>query len=210
MPNPYSFTTTNNAEVGKYVYQLTQITGIASSETATISGGGQYQGFAVSSSSTRLSAASFTTANKTIFNNWYYHIRNRAVFASEEKITSTTVGSESATWTINGADPANEFPAIGTPTYGIQVFSGADRILSPSYRYVNIIATGNYSIVNGVAVTIASNVPNAADDTKVLISLNRGAGSGTAIYTIANNNITVNTTTGTGNANGFYQVLRIG
>jgi hypothetical protein len=96
--NNFAFASPGTVSGGTTYYQNDQITGIVGSLTVSHSGDGD---FAVSSSATVPSAASFSTASKSISNNEYVHVRSTAGIAEGNTETTTiSINGQSANFVV--------------------------------------------------------------------------------------------------------------
>jgi hypothetical protein len=115
-PNAFSFTDVTNAARNTYFYAFVQISGIDAAATASGSSGGTY-GFAVSSSTTQPSESSFTTANKSITNGQYLHVRVLSSSSFSTAVGATiTVGGVSDTFTVTTAADTTPTFTLTAPT----------------------------------------------------------------------------------------------
>jgi len=168
-PTSFSFSDITGVDPGTYQTSSVQITGIKTPVTVSISGAGSYGTFAVTNSATppSLNSALYTALDKDIMNSMYVHAKNAAIFEGEVKSTTITVGTVSDTWTIT-ANASTDITATTSATYGIQLSNGSgDIVLDTGNRSFNIIASGTFSFYGSNTVTVATNVANASDTTKV-------------------------------------------
>lgn len=153
-PNAFSFTDVTNAARNTYFYAFVQISGIDAAATASGSSGGTY-GFAVSSSTTQPSESSFTTANKSITNGQYLHVRVLSSSSFSTAVGATvTVGGVSDTFTVTTAADTTPTFTLTAPTSINEGSSGTcsvstTNVANGTTLYWSVFPTGDFSTTTG-------------------------------------------------------------
>ena len=150
-PIQFNFTDVTNVHTNTAARTaLVQITGINTTATVVHSNQGT---FAVSGSTTVPSAANFSTANKTITNNQYVHVKSSPGAYPGNTVNNTiTIGSISDTWTITNlaADqsPDQFYFTDVTSSELSAVANSSIQIAGINYLVASAVPTGVTSVVN--------------------------------------------------------------
>lgn len=153
-PNAFSFTDVSNATRNTYSYAYVQITGINAAATVSGSSSATY-GFAVSSSTSQPSASSFTTANKTITNGQYLHVRVLSSSSYSTAVGATiTVGGVSDTFTVTTEADTTPTYSLTAPTSINEGSSGTcsvstTNVANGTTLYWSVSPTGDFSTTTG-------------------------------------------------------------
>ena len=156
VPDPFSFTDTTSA-LSTVSYSYAQITGIDQSITASRSSGTAT--FAISSSTTVPASGNFTTANKSVSNNQYLHVKDTSSSSNSTTITSTfAAGGVSSSWNLTTVAAAGS-----SSGYGMQIFppTGSIARLDTTDRTIRVFATftGNLTQTGSVSHTLSGFSP---------------------------------------------------
>ena len=148
VPNPFSFTDTTSA-LSTVSYSYTQITGIDQSITASRSSGTAT--FAISSSTTVPASGNFTTANKSVSNNQYLHVKDTSSSSNSTTITSAfSAGGVSASWNLTTVAASG-----GSTAYGLRIMppTGTIARLDTSDRTIRVLATFTGTLTQTASVS---------------------------------------------------------
>ena len=153
-PNAFSFTDVSNAARNTYFYAYVQITGINAAATASGSSSSTY-GFAVSNSTSQPAGSSFTTANKTITNGQYLHVRVLSSSSFSTAVGATvTVGGVSDTFTVTTEADTTPSYSLTAPTSINEGSSGTctvstTNVANGTTLYWSVSPTGDFSTTVG-------------------------------------------------------------
>ena len=186
-PDAFSFTDVTNAALNSPYTRSAQITGLNTSTTAFVSGNSAT--IAVTASSTIPSDGSFTTANVSMSNTNYIHVRMNASGSYSTAVSTTVnVGGITDSWSVTTGAQGGTGGSGGTGTgagtssnldYGIQLIGtdGSTEVLGVNTRTSNLQVYQTL-FVAGSSTSSVITCPDANNSSKVLITVAHGGSFG--------------------------------